>query len=106
MTGTKYKYEKRAKNVFTEYFIHTDKHKGVACDVCGFNDIRALTIVDDNLDVLKDVPDVPCHILCYNCLHIARLPDYIPNMQSISVEKISEITHEIRRINEKPNSGK
>jgi len=81
MTGTESNYAKRMSAVVFEYYKHPDRHKnGIACDRCGYSDLRALALfnpktnklVNSNQSNFEDLPE-ELEIICYNCYHKSRI---------------------------------
>ena len=99
MSGTIYRYENRARNLFTEYVNHPDMHKCICCDMCGFDDIRGLTLVgEDEKIALEYDPLQKYKIMCYNCYHISKVAKYHVSIaensgfiKGIDADKLDEI---------------
>ncbi len=74
--GREYRYiRKIAKMV--EYL--PENVHGIVCNVCGFNDTRALTIDEDTH-----------HIICYNCFKVSQIDDMI-DLRSLHHLTLSDI---------------
>ncbi|MEM3264780.1 MAG: hypothetical protein QXH07_02385 [Thermoplasmata archaeon] len=79
MGGSEYRYKVRVEELVEEYTENPARHKyGLACDTCGFSDVRALFVKNHR-------------IICYNCYHISKISQKPASIAHLSLKDIKKL---------------